>query len=91
MRQLGKEYDFKFDVETSIKIVCSELIYATDILHTWPTKNSGGINTISPDNVASKSVEDDTIYKIPLLYHDGKEVTTDRKAYMQGLLDGSIE
>ncbi len=91
MRQLGKEYDFKFDVETSIKIVCSELIYATDILHTWPTKNSGGINTISPDNVASKSVEDGTIYKINLLYHDGKEVTTDRKAYMQGLLDGSIK
>jgi len=91
MRQLGKEYDFKFDVETSIKIVCSELIYATDILHTWPTENTAGINTISPDNVASKSVEADTIYTIPLLYHDGKEITTDRKAYMQGLLDGSIE
>ena len=91
MRQLGKEYDFKFDVETSIKIVCSELIYATDILHTWPTENTAGINTISPDNVASKSVEDNTIYTIPLLYHDGKEITTDRKAYMKGLLDGSIE
>ena len=91
MRQLGKEYDFKFDVETSIKIVCSELIYATDILHTWPTENTAGINTISPDNVATKSVEDNTIYTIPLLYHDGREITTDRKAYMQGLLDGSIE
>ena len=91
MRQLGKEYDFKFDVETSVKIVCSELIYATDILHSWPTKNSGGIYTISPDNVASKSIEDETIYIIPLLYHDGKEIKTDRKAYMKGLLDGSIK
>jgi len=91
MRQLGKEYDFKFDVETSIKIVCSELIYATDILHIWPTDNSAGISTISPDNVASKSVEDDTIYDISLLYHDGKEIKTDKKAYMQGLLNGSIK
>ena len=91
LRQLGKEYDFKFDVETSIRIVCSELIYATDILHTWPTENSAGIYTISPDNVASKSMEDDTIYVISLLYHDGKEISTDRKAYMKGLSDGSIE
>jgi len=90
LRQLGKDYDFKFDVETSIKIVCSELIYATDILHDWPTENSAGINTISPDNVAIKSV-DDNIYSLPLLYHDGKKITTNKKTYMKGLLDGSIK
>jgi len=91
MRQLGKEYDFKFDIETSIKIVCSELIYATDILIDWATETTVGIHTISPDNVATKSIEDDTVFSIPLLYHDAKEITTDRKAYMKGLLDGSIE
>lgn len=91
LRQLGKEYDFKFDIETSIKIVCSELIYATDILIDWATETTAGIHTISPDNVATKSVEDDTVFSIPLLYHDAEEITTDRKAYMQGLLDGSIE
>ena len=91
LRQLGKEYDFKFDIETSVKIVCSELVYATSILIDWATEKTAGINTISPDNVAVKSVEDDTIFTLPLLYHDGEEITTDRKAYMQGLLDGSIE
>ena len=91
LRQLGKEYDFEFDIETSVKIVCSELVYATSILIDWATESTAGINTISPDNVAVKSVEDDTTFTLPLLYHDGEEITTDRKAYMQGLLDGSIE
>ena len=91
MRQLGKDYDFKFDIETSIKIVCSELIYATDILIDWATQTTAGIHTISPDNVATKSIEDNSRFTLPLLYHDGKEITTDRKAYMAGLLDGSIE
>jgi uncharacterized protein YycO len=90
LRQLGKEYDFKFDIETSDKIVCSELIYATYFLD-WETESIAGINTISPDNVAVKSVEDESRFIIPLLYHDGVEVTTERKAYMQGLLNGSIE
>ncbi len=91
LRQLGKDYDFRFDVETSVKIVCSELIYATDILHDWPTENSAGIQTISPDNVAIKSIGDNSIFTLPLLYHDGQEIAADRKAYMSGLLDGSIE
>ncbi|WP_457743840.1 YiiX/YebB-like N1pC/P60 family cysteine hydrolase [Sulfurimonas sp.] len=91
LRQLGKEYDFKFDIETSVKIVCSELIYATSILIDWATEKTAGINTISPDNVAVKSVEDNTTFTLKLLYHDGVEITTDRKAYMQGLLDGSTE
>ncbi|WP_297440034.1 YiiX/YebB-like N1pC/P60 family cysteine hydrolase [Sulfurimonas sp.] len=90
LRQLGKDYDFKFDIETSIKIVCSELVYATYFLD-WETETAAGINTISPDNVAVKSVEENSRFTIPLLYHDGEEITTDRKAYMQGLLDGSIE
>ena len=91
LRQLGKEYDFKFDIETSIKIVCSELIYATFILDHWDTEKTAGINTISPDNVAVKAVDENSTFTLPLLYHDGKEITTDRVAYMAGLLDGSIE
>ncbi len=32
-RQIGKEYDFNYDVETTDKIVCSQLVYLayTDI------------------------------------------------------------
>jgi uncharacterized protein YycO len=86
LRQLGKEYDFNFDIETSDKIVCSELVYATYFLD-WLTDDTAGINTISPDHVAYKSIEDDTQFSIPILYHDGEEITENKKEYMKQLLE----
>ncbi|MCM8528789.1 MAG: hypothetical protein NE327_19860, partial [Lentisphaeraceae bacterium] len=69
-RQLGKEYDFNFDVETIDKIVCSELVYQvfTDIK--WPTEKALGRHTISPDNVAVKANEGP--FELVLFYHEGK-------------------
>ena len=91
LRQLGKEYDFNFDIETSVKIVCSELIYVTSIMTDWATEELVGINTISPDNVAVKSIEDITVFDITLLYHDGEEVTSDKKVEMQRLIEEAEE
>jgi len=91
LRQLGKEYDFNFDIETSVKIVCSELIYVTSILIDWVTEEIVGINTISPDNIAVKSIEDNSIFDITLLYHDGKEITTNKKVKMKRLLEAAEE
>lgn len=51
MLQIGKDYDFNFDVETLDKIVCSELIYLIFGNVAWPTKYQLQRNTISPDNV----------------------------------------
>ena len=86
LRQLGKEYDFNYDIETSVKIVCSELVYVSSIMIDWETEELVGINTISPDNVAVKSIEDITMFDITLLYHDGAEITTDKKEMMTTLL-----
>jgi len=71
-KQLGKEYDFNFDVETDNKIVCSELAYVTYADLTWPTVNQLGRATISPDNVAKLGLTDDAPFKPILLYHDGE-------------------
>ena len=87
LRQLGKEYDFNYDIETSVKIVCSELVYVSSIMIDWETEELAGINTISPDNVARKSIEDVTVFDITLLYHDGEEITSDRKEMMKTLLE----
>lgn len=54
--QIGKDYDFNFDVETDKKIVCSEIVYTVFHDISWPTKKSLGRYTISPDNVAEKAV-----------------------------------
>lgn len=71
--QIGKEYDFNFDVETDSKIVCSEIVYVVFHDIDWPTKKSLGRYTISPDNVASKAVEENDLKVLEpiLMYRSG--------------------
>ena len=73
LRQIGKAYDFNYDVETTDKIVCSQLVYLayTDI--EWPTESILGRYTISPDNIAVK-VRDKKQLTTILLYLDGEKV-----------------
>lgn len=52
MDQIGKKYDFNFDVTTTDKVVCSELVYHAFGKINWPTKYIMGRSTISPDDVA---------------------------------------
>lgn len=82
--QIGKDYDFNFDVETDKKIVCSEIVYVVFHNINWPTDKALGRYTISPDNVASK-VEDDILAPV-LMYTDGKKVEENLKEKVQELL-----
>lgn len=61
MDQMGKKYDFNFDISTLDKIVCSEIIYIAFGHVAWPTLYRLGRPTISPDEVAE------------ILYHKGTE------------------
>lgn len=73
LRQLGKAYDFNFDIGTTDRIVCSELVYVayTDIQ--WPTDRTLGRFTISPDQIARRIFESDDL-QLRLLYLDGQLV-----------------
>ncbi|MBC7541029.1 MAG: hypothetical protein H7281_19580 [Bacteriovorax sp.] len=64
MDQIGKEYDFNFDVSTLDKIVCSELIYITFGNVHWPTEYRLGRATITPDDVAEILFQKNTKFKI---------------------------
>ncbi|OIQ30354.1 MAG: hypothetical protein BM564_03010 [Bacteroidetes bacterium MedPE-SWsnd-G2] len=70
-RQLGKKYDFNFDVNTTDKIVCSELAYISFPTVDWPTEKTLGRHNISPDNVA-KLAWNNVPLELVLLYHDGQ-------------------
>ena len=72
-RQIGKKYDFNFDVNTTDKIVCSELAYVSYPTIDWPTEKTLGRHSISPDHVA-KQAWNDVPLKLVLFYHDGKLV-----------------
>lgn len=72
-RQLGKKYDFNFDVNTTDKIVCSELAYVSFPSIDWPTQKTLGRHNISPDNVA-KLAWNNLPLELILFFHDGKLV-----------------
>lgn len=72
-RQVGKEYDFNFDVDTTDKIVCSELAYVAFPSMDWPTEETLGRHSISPDNVAQLAWNNVPL-QLVLLYHDGELV-----------------
>ena len=77
-RQLGKEYDFNFDVNTTEKIVCSELAYVCFPQIDWPTEKTAGRHTISPDNVAHLCWNNIPLELITF-YHDGEKVAQERQ------------
>ncbi len=85
LRQIGKAYDFNFDVETTDKIVCSELVYLTYPDPGWPTEKIMGRYTISPDNVARKALGGGPL-ELVLLYHDGNGIQKNRDQVFEKLM-----
>ena len=72
--QVGKQYDFNFDVETHREIVCSELAFVVFPDFEWPVEMSVGRYTVSPDHIARLAVGDDPKLSPVLLIHDGRKL-----------------
>jgi len=77
MSQMGKIYDFNFDVETTDRLVCSELLYQTFGSINWPTERLLKRVTISPDNVASLALYTDSPTK--LIYYVAEKNSGQRR------------
>jgi hypothetical protein len=73
LRQVGKPYDFNFDVESKGRVYCSKLVYLSYGGIEWSTKKSLGRATFTPDDVAVKAARDGDL-KLITFYHDGKRV-----------------
>lgn len=84
--QIGKNYDFSFNVESTDEIVCSELVYASFEDLVWDTKKQLGRYTISPDQVARKLITDKRFEPV-LLYLNGNYVDGELKTVFNALLD----
>ena len=78
-RQIGKKYDFNFDVNTTDKIVCSELAYVSFPAFDWPTEAVLGRHSISPDNVAQLAWNNVPL-RLVMFYHDGERVPEGEQA-----------
>ena len=71
---LGKQYDFNFDVNTTETIVCSELIYIVYPQIDFVTKRVLGSFTITPDDVAMQAGDANSPLAVVLFAHDGQLV-----------------
>ncbi|HEY6871878.1 MAG TPA: YiiX/YebB-like N1pC/P60 family cysteine hydrolase [Geobacteraceae bacterium] len=85
LRQVGKPYDFNFDVESKERVYCSKLVYLCYSGIEWPTRKSLGRTTFTPDDVAMKAVDDGTL-QLVTFYHDGKRVTDNPLGLMTELM-----
>ncbi len=85
LRQVGKPYDFNFDVETLDRVYCSKLVYLAYHGVNWPVQESFGRKTISPDDVAVRAFSRNDLELISF-YHDGKPVTRKPVATMATLM-----
>lgn len=89
LRQVGKAYDFNFDVESTDRIVCSELLYHAYGDIRWPTERRLGRATISPDNVAVEATGEGP-FTVVALYHDGEAVIDDPRAMLTKLVQRDV-
>ena len=87
--QIGKEYDFNFDVTTTTRIVCSEIAYVVYPDIVWPTETTLKRNTISPDNVAVMAQGNQRIFEPTIIYHNGKRITKDLNRTLDLLLQAT--
>ena len=71
---LGKQYDFNFDVNTTEKIVCSELVYIVYPQVDFMAKNVMGSFAITPDDIAMHAGEKADPIEVILFAHNGKLV-----------------
>lgn len=75
--QIGKEYDFNFDVATHERIVCSEIAYVVYADVKWPLEEMVRRYTISPDNVAQLAVGNNPVFEPVIMYYGGKRYFKD--------------
>ncbi|HSD36846.1 MAG TPA: YiiX/YebB-like N1pC/P60 family cysteine hydrolase [Rhodocyclaceae bacterium] len=84
--QVGKEYDFNFDVYSHKRIVCSELAYVVFPDVEWPLARTLGRYTISPDNVAQMAVNAKPVFEPAVIFRDGKRVDSDLRDTLAKLI-----
>jgi hypothetical protein len=84
--QIGKDYDFNFDVESDKRIVCSELAFVVFANDPWPTSRVLGRASISPDQVAVKARPGGP-FEAVLIFHDGVQIAEKLPDTLGCLLD----
>ncbi len=73
--QIGKSYDFNFDISTIDKVVCSELIYMIYGAVKWPTVYRVGRPTVTPDDISEILFYKNSKFKFHASFYSEKRHT----------------
>ena len=74
-KQIGKNFDFSFDINTDDEIVCSEIAYRVFMDIDFNTSKILGKFSISPDQIAQMATQEKDLFRPILLYFKGKKVS----------------
>jgi hypothetical protein len=83
--QIGKNYDFNFNVESPDLIFCTELIYLVYEQIPWETKKIAGHFTISPDHLISEALGNNNLY-IPVYSKKGQLIKNPNHLIIKNLI-----
>jgi uncharacterized protein YycO len=83
--QLGKKYDFNFNVESPDRIICTELIFLVYDQIDWKTNKVAGRYTISPDYLVKTALENNDL-EIPFYFDEMELIENPNKDYVEELL-----
>jgi hypothetical protein len=83
--QMGKNYDFNFNIESPDQLFCTELIYLVYEQITWKTKRIAGHFTISPDDLILEALENNNLF-IPLYLKNGQLIKNPNHSILKKIL-----
>lgn len=69
-KQLGKDYDFNFDIESPEAITCTELVYLAYDFVDWKIRYTWSRFTLSPDDLAFTAIKD-PLFEFPAFIENG--------------------
>jgi len=69
-KQLGKDYDFNFDIESPEAITCTELVYLAYDFVDWEIRYTWSRYTLSPDDLALTALKN-PLFEFPVLIQNG--------------------
>ena len=94
LENVGKKYDFRFDVTTQSSLICSELIHYAFGKVLWPTEITVGRHTITPDRLVDLAYYDHSPIEFVLFLvgesntkfiQAGKSVLAEKIGFIQNL------
>lgn len=83
--QIGKKYDFNFNVGSPDRLVCTELIYLVFEDFDWQTKKQAGVFTLSPDGIIRTAIASDQFY-FPLYFNEKQLIENPDTEFLKSLL-----